>query len=1166
MNGRHAGWPRFLRACGATAVVFVALLALAACGGSSGSNQQPPPPQSFTIVVTPSAPSVAPGTSSTVQVSVTPENGFSGTVTVSTSGLPSGLTATPASFSVQSNPQTVALAASSSLANGDYSFSFDGTSGTLSSSTKITIGVGPLQGFIIIQPLISEVVSTFGSTTQVQLQTEATGQGVTNYQLNFAVSGLPTGVNATFSPNPVAVGSAVTMNVTAPPSGQWIQNTPIEVVATPTASVPTQSLPIDLVVAPPPGNLPNNRSDYLRTDETPESIVYDPVHQLIFSSDFSLNRVDVVSTTTRQIVRSIPVMCPDGLALSLDGTEVLVGSHAQQITAISTSSLQVVQQWALPRLSGVPYGPRNVYPLSNGEVGIQSAGVNGGSWTFSIWDPVKNTLSPVSLKTGFANDFCYASASADGAHILLADCTTETVALYTVSTGKFTKQTTFPPEDYIYGAVLSPDGSRALVYDYNNGVALYNSQLSLITYLVGPTYIDGFVFSGDSSRAYLAVPGILGVFDGTTGAFINIAPALGTIPPGAEIVPSPFIGPLFASDSTGVVYGAADHGIAFHDSTYAVNYLAGFDGAPSLDLTLTPSYGPINAATPVSFPEVVGFDAVPDVWFAGTRATQVSLGPGPAGSLSATTPPLSQPGPVSVKVIQPDGVQEFSPLVFSDGPGVMFVSGNSASPKGGAASDIIGVGLPTDPTQITVTVGGQSAAVLSAKSIDFYGVDFPFSYPYPVVDVKITLPPGTGDQDLVLTTSAGSATVPKGIHYAQSVADYASSDTFQAILLDRKRNQLYLSAGDHIDVFALSSMQFVSPFTPPALNGAKSFYGMALTPDSSELVVANYADGSVALINPDQPSSAKAVQIVPVGTSGNPYNVVTTNTGAAFVEPTDITGGTATSYELNLTTLAVTAITNIPFFSIYGGSPIAASADGSKVLLTDYGFPEDVAVFDSASGSWSVNGNNGPGTILNNLGSSAAASFNASVLGTGAAFVDASADVTGFLAWQDVFEANNPYRALLPLEKIPDGGSLAYLPYAGWVDIFDVNHGALLRRFSLAEQVQNVTDAMAVDAYGQNIYLITNAGLTIVQLANAPLAMGSVAPPAGSAGTTVTVRGSGFQATTAVTVGGTAAASTLVDANTLQIVIPEVSAGPVQITVSSPSGESYSLDNAFTVQ
>ena len=63
-------------------------------------------------------------------------------------------------------------------------------------------------------------------------------------------------------------------------------------------------------------------------------------------------------------------------------------------------------------------------------------------------------------------------------------------------------------------------------------------------------------------------------------------------------------------------------------------------------------------------------------------------------------------------------------------------------------------------------------------------------------------------------------------------------------------------------------------------------------------------------------------------------------------------------------------------------TPIAASEDGSKVLLADYGFPEDVAVFDSASGTWSVNGNNGTGTILNNLGSNAAASFNASVLGT----------------------------------------------------------------------------------------------------------------------------------------------------------------------------------------
>ena len=134
------------------------------------------------------------------------------------------------------------------------------------------------------------------------------------------------------------------------------------------------------------------------------------------------------------------------------------------------------------------------------------------------------------------------------------------------------------------------------------------------------------------------------------------------------------------------------------------------------------------------------------------------------------------------------------------------------------------------------------------------------------------------------------------------------------------------------------------------------------------------------------------------------------------------------------------------------------------------------------------------------------------------------------------------------------------------MDIFDVNHGALLRRFSLAEQIQIVTDAIAIDGFGQNVYLITNAGLTIVQLGNAPLAIGSIAPATGPAGTTVTLNGSGFQIGTGVSVSGVSGTSTLVDANTLQVVIPPVSAGSVEIVVTNPSGESYSLDNGFSVQ
>ena len=193
----------------------------------------------------------------------------------------------------------------------------------------------------------------------------------------------------------------------------------------------------------------------------------------------------------------------------------------------------------------------------------------------------------------------------------------------------------------------------------------------------------------------------------------------------------------------------------------------------------------------------------------------------------------------------------------------------------------------------------------------------------------------------------------------------------------------------------------------------------------------------------------------------------------------------------------------------------------------------------------------------------------------GSTLFDANANLLGLLAWQDVFQSPGPYPSL-NLEEIPDGGSLVYIPYGsyttfnvtypGVVDIFDVNHGAHLRRINLSEQVQSVTNAMAIDAYGQDIYLVTNAGLTIVKLAAAPLAIGSVSPSSGTVGTTVTVSGSGFQTATTVTADGVSATSTFVNANTLQVIIPALTTGSVQIAVTNPSGQAYALDNAFKTQ
>lgn len=105
-----------------------------------------------------------------------------------------------------------------------------------------------------------------------------------------------------------------------------------------------------------------------------------------------------------------------------------------------------------------------------------------------------------------------------------------------------------------------------------------------------------------------------------------------------------------------------------------------------------------------------------------------------------------------------------------------------------------------------------------------------------------------------------------------------------------------------------------------------------------------------------------------------------------------------------------------------------------------------------------------------------------------------------------------------------------------------------------------------MDETGQRIFALASSGLTVVQLANAPLCIGTVSPsnvPAGS-DSTITIRGSGFQAGTTATIGGEKAAVTFKDSSTITLVTPTLSQGPQQVVVTNPNGESLALDAAFT--
>jgi hypothetical protein len=98
----------------------------------------------FQLTATPASLPVAPGGTGNFQVSVLAEPGFSfnGTVTLSTSGLPSGVTGTfnPPSIS-GANSATLAVAVAGTVALGSYLLTIGGVSGTVTQNVSVTLVV-----------------------------------------------------------------------------------------------------------------------------------------------------------------------------------------------------------------------------------------------------------------------------------------------------------------------------------------------------------------------------------------------------------------------------------------------------------------------------------------------------------------------------------------------------------------------------------------------------------------------------------------------------------------------------------------------------------------------------------------------------------------------------------------------------------------------------------------------------------------------------------------------------------------------------------------------------------------------------------------------------------------------------------------------------------------
>ncbi len=176
-------------------LAFVCLGAalLSSCGNSY--QPTPPPAQGFAIAISPSSVTQqAGGAGSTFNVSVTGQNGFTGSVSISLSGLPVGSTTSPASpFAAAAGAsQAVTLSVPASVAAGNFTVMANGTSGTLAHSAPLPLTVTSAKDFAL-SASPAQVSATLGTTSPAVSISIAALNGFTG-TVTVTLTGLPVGV------------------------------------------------------------------------------------------------------------------------------------------------------------------------------------------------------------------------------------------------------------------------------------------------------------------------------------------------------------------------------------------------------------------------------------------------------------------------------------------------------------------------------------------------------------------------------------------------------------------------------------------------------------------------------------------------------------------------------------------------------------------------------------------------------------------------------------------------------------------------------------------------------------------------------------------------------------------------------------------------------------
>jgi uncharacterized membrane protein len=176
----------------------------------------PPPPPDFTLSLNPTSLTVQQGSSGQTTLTVTPQNGFTGTVNLELVGAPSGVTLSPTSVNVTGSdpvPQELTVNVAASVAPGTYNLQVRATSGSLTKTAglSLTVTAAPAPDFAIsLNPTSLTVQQGSSGQTTLTVTPQNGFTGTVNLSLVAGQDQVPQGL--TLSPGSVQVSGTSPVN------------------------------------------------------------------------------------------------------------------------------------------------------------------------------------------------------------------------------------------------------------------------------------------------------------------------------------------------------------------------------------------------------------------------------------------------------------------------------------------------------------------------------------------------------------------------------------------------------------------------------------------------------------------------------------------------------------------------------------------------------------------------------------------------------------------------------------------------------------------------------------------------------------------------------------------------------------------------------------------